>query len=119
MNKSQSGMGDAQTLRRQNRFLEEVEMAIRGANREMIGHALPDLDREAFIRLAVAVARLRADYLAGVLAMDWSQPGDTAFRDLSQRRQMYEEARQGFDALRHAIELGYADLQTAPEEAGS
>lgn len=104
------GHGDAEALRRQTRFLEEVEMAIRAANQEIIGHSLPHLDREAFIRLAVSVARLRADYLAALLDMDWSAPGETSFLDLRRRREMYEEARDGFDALRHTIERGYADL---------
>lgn len=115
MSRQSTGFGDAETLRRQNRFLEEVEMAIRGANQEIIGHALPDLNREAFIRLAVSVARLRADYLSAVLAMDWAKPGETATRDLARRREVYEEARKGFEALRHAIEMGYAELAQAED----
>jgi hypothetical protein len=107
---SNANHGDAAALRRHTRFLEEVEMAIRGANQEIIGHTLPHLNRDAFIRLAVSVARLRADYMAAVLDMDWTAPGETAFTDLGRRRHMYEEARSGFEALRHAIEMGYAEL---------
>lgn len=113
---SHAGIADAEALRRQRRFLEEVEMAIRGANREIIGHTLPDLNRDSFIRLAVSVARLRADYLAALLATDWAHPDDTACHDLRRRREMYEEARDGFDALRHAIERGYADLTETEAE---
>ncbi|MFA7429388.1 MAG: hypothetical protein WCZ23_04455 [Rhodospirillaceae bacterium] len=97
-------------LRRQRRFLEEVELAIRAANREIIGGHIPTMTRDAFVRLAVAVGKVRAGYLDGVLAMDWADPSETALQELRHKREMYEEARAGFDALRHCIETGYVDI---------
>lgn len=98
-------------LRRQRRFLEEVEMAIRTANREIIGGHIPTMDRQTFMRLAVAVGKVRAAYLDGVLHMDWSAGGETtALEDLRRKREMYEEAKAGFEALRHCIEVGYVDI---------
>lgn len=107
---------DHKALRRQTRFLEEVEMAIRAANQEIVGAALPDLDNAAFVRLAVAVAKQRATYLRAVMKMDWHTPSDTAFRDLQRHRETYEEARAGFEALRHSIERGYATLRETQTE---
>lgn len=108
---------DTQALRRQTRFLEEVDMAIRAANREILSERLPSLDREGFFRLAVAVARLRADYLESVVRIDWHAPADTEFKDVARRREMYEEARAGFEALRHAIEMGYLEIVRANDTA--
>lgn len=97
-------------LRRQRRFLEEVELAIRAANREIIGGHIPTMDRETFVRLAVAVGKVRAAYLESVLHMDWAAADDAAVATLRARRKTYEEARAGFDALRHCIEVGYVDI---------
>ncbi len=97
-------------LRRQRRFMEEVELAIRAANREIIGAHIPAMTREAFVRLAVAVGKVRAGYLDAVLAMDWTEPNETALQDLRRKREMYEEARTGFEALRHCIEAGYVEI---------
>lgn len=97
-------------LRRQRRFMEEVELAIRAANREIIGAHIPAMTRESFVRLAVAVGKVRAGYLDAVLGMDWTEPNETALQDLRRKREMYEEARTGFEALRHCIETGYVDI---------
>lgn len=105
-------------LRRQARFLDEVELAIRAANREIISHQIPTLDRDSFVRLAVSVGRLRAAYLQGVMTMDWTAPGDTALSDLQHKRALYEEARAGFEALRHCMVQGYVDIGDGHGPAG-
>ena len=61
---------DEELLRHQKAFLFEAEKAIRAANREIIHGALPELDRDAVYRLAVAVARLRAAYLQTALKLE-------------------------------------------------
>jgi hypothetical protein len=99
-----------QDLRRAARFMEELDIAIREANRELLGKHLPALDHHAFFRLSVGVAKLRVAYLEALLAIDWHDPQETVFADLAKRRVMYEEAKSGFDALRHAVEKGYAPL---------
>lgn len=112
MSSSHTFAGDnPQDLRRRARFMEELDLAIRSANQEILGKQLPHLDHEAFFRLAVGVAKLRATYLEALMSIDWHSPQETVFSDLSRRRQMYEEAKAGFDALRHAVEQGYTSLQ--------
>ena len=109
---------DAELLRRQRAFLFEVEQGIRVANREIIHERLPELNREMVLRLAVAVARLRATYLETALKLA-GEPNSEAiaplFEALAAHRLMFEEARSAFLALQRAIELGYVDL----DESGS
>lgn len=67
--------GDPEQTRVYRRFIEEIEMALRAANREIIGKQIPELNKESFFRLAVSVAKLRADYLKAVLALNWEYDG--------------------------------------------
>lgn len=94
----------------QRRFMEEVEMAVRAANQEIIGQKLPHLDRTSFFKLAVSIARLRAQYLESVMAIDWEHGDPAHLRAVQNRRMLFEEARAGFDALQHAFERGYITL---------
>jgi hypothetical protein len=112
---SHSFSGDTpQDLRRRARFMDELDIAIREANRELLGKHLPELDHQAFFRLAVGVAKLRASYLEALMAVDWHNPQETVFADLAKRRTMYQEAVSGFEALRHAVDKGYAPLSDHP-----
>ncbi|MBB4286807.1 hypothetical protein [Roseospira goensis] len=92
------------------RFMEEVEMAVRAANQEIIGQKLPHLDRTSFFKLAVSIARLRARYLESVMALDWEHADADRLAAVQNRRTMFEEARAGFEALQHAFERGYITL---------
>ena len=60
------------------------------------------------------LSRLRAAYLKNLLALevasDGQVPDETAIADLKRRREAYEEALQGFGALRHAFKRGYLQL---------
>jgi membrane protease subunit (stomatin/prohibitin family) len=107
--------GDPEQLRTYTRFIEEIKMALRAANREIIGKQIPELNKESFFRLAVSAAKLRADYLKAVLGMDWEDAGldITAVRD---KRAVYEEASKAFEALERTIERGYVDIT---EDTGS
>lgn len=96
--------------RRRVRFMEELDLAIRSANRELLSKHLPPLNHDSFFRLAVGVAKLRASYLAAVMAMDWHAPTSEATAKLTALRTQYEEAKAGFDAVRHAVDRGYAPL---------
>ena len=40
--------GDSKQLRVYRQFIEEIEMALRAANREIIGEQIPELDKECF-----------------------------------------------------------------------
>jgi hypothetical protein len=56
---------------------------------------------------------LRARYLQAAMGISVNSAGDppkdTEIADLRAKREMYEEARLGFEALRDAIEKGYID----------
>ena len=97
-----------------NRLDQEVEQAIHEANVQTIGAVAGSVDKDSFIRAAVTVSRLRAAYLKNVLALevasDGEVPDDTAIAELKCRREAYEEALQGFAALRHAFKRGYIQL---------
>lgn len=100
-------------LQDQKRFLGEIEQGIRLANREIIHSRIPKLSRDGILQLAIVVGRLRARYLEAALALGISEsvdhPEADHIHELRTRREMYEEALKGFDALRHAIERGYID----------
>ncbi len=106
--------GDPEQLKAYRRFIEEIEMALRAANREIIGKQIPELDKESFFRLAVSVAKLRANYLKAVLGVDWEDDGiDIAA--VQSKRAVYEEASKAFEALERTIERGYIDISDSPK----
>ncbi|KAA5607600.1 hypothetical protein F1188_02245 [Roseospira marina] len=93
------------------RLMEEIEMAMRAANQEIIGRKLPHLNRDSFFKLAVSIARVRAQYLEAVMAMDWEHCTPEQLETIENRRAVYEAARTGFEALQHAFERGYVTLE--------
>jgi hypothetical protein len=93
-------------------FLNELDLGIRAANQEIIHARIPDLDREKAFVFATVVARLRADYLDAAfrLCSPDAQSGAQEMAELRSKRETYEEARDAFNALCHAIERGYIDV---------
>jgi hypothetical protein len=108
-----------QRLRAEQAFFDELEQGVRVANREIIGAHIPELNKDKIHALAVMVGRLRASYLDLAFQMcaagDGAAPEPTAIESLRKRRQMFEEARDAYEALRHAVERGYIDI---PEFVG-
>jgi 16S rRNA G527 N7-methylase RsmG len=105
----------------QKRFLEKLEQGIRLANREVIHKLIPELNQEAFFVFAVAVAKLRASYLEAALRFARASDQATAAMvgELKTKREVFDEARQAFEALQRAIDRGYVDMKSAkPPEAG-
>jgi hypothetical protein len=103
---------DSHGLAQQQQFIEQLEMAIAVANREVIHKQIPNLNRETFQQLAVMVARFRADYLAAAIRLA-NSPGacdGQCLEDLKAKRQLFEEGRNAFEALERAIERGYVDI---------
>ena len=98
--------------RQMTTFLNELDLGIRAANQEIIHGRIPDLDRQKAFVFATMVARLRADYLDA--AFKHCTPGAESdikdIQELRAKRLTYEEARDAFQALRHAIEVGYIDF---------
>jgi len=97
------------------RFLMELESAISAANREVIHTVIPQLSGEHILPFAVSVARLRARYLEAAFKFSEKEHGealtDAEINELRRQREMYEEAREAFGALTHAIERGHVDLE--------
>ena len=105
---------EREMLRRQQHFLAEIEQGVRTANLDIIHKQIPKLDRDAFLRLAVVVARFRAACVEAALKLARSPAHDpglsVAVQTLKGHREIYEEARHAFDALHRAIERGYVDI---------
>ena len=106
--------------RQMTNFLNELDLGVRAANQEIIHGRIPDLDREKAFVFATMVARLRADYLDA--AFKHCTPGAQSdlqdIEELRAKRLTYEEARDAFQALRHAIEVGYIDIAQMDGAAG-
>lgn len=98
----------------QKHFLAEIEQKIRQTNREIIQTRLPHLSRESILQFATAIGRLRARYLKVAFDLGINEAGDApdqpAVTEVRIRREMYEEARNAFEALIEAIEKGYIDV---------
>lgn len=109
------GHDDYQSLLVQKRFLGEVEQGIRFANREVIHKLIPAITKDSVLTFAVVVGRLRARYLEAAFNLGAGEHGDAPeqakINELKMRREMYEEVRAAFEALRDAIEKGYLDVQ--------
>jgi hypothetical protein len=107
-------VSDRQRLRAEQIFFEEIEQGIRIANREIIGARIPELNKDTVHAFAVMVGRLRASYLGLAFelcsASDGKEPDPAVVESLRARRQMFEEARDAYEALRRAVERGYIDI---------
>ncbi len=106
---------DYRDLLNQKRFLSDIELGIRLANRDLIHGRIPELNKDKIQNFAVAVGRLRARYLEAAVNMSVNEAGESPagdyINDLRQKREAYEEARVAFDALRDAVEKGYIDVE--------
>lgn len=106
---------DYRQLLGQKRFLGEIEQGIREANRQIIHQRIPSLNKDAIMAFALAIGRLRARYLEAAfqlgVADDGDPPNPAEIHELKTRREMFEEARYAFEALREAIERGYVDVE--------
>jgi hypothetical protein len=102
---------DSSRSQRIRHFLENMDAAILEANCEVIGRELPNLDRDSFLRMAVRVAELRADYIRAGLKMSESRhPDSSTVTDLARLRAAYEEMLAVYEAAERVIERGYAKL---------
>jgi hypothetical protein len=103
-------MLDKRALHALAAFREEVEMAIFSANTEIIGRETPNLTRDTFLKLAVAVAEARARYIkvgTEVAAMAGKKPPREMIDSLAEARRAYEEITHAFQAVERVIERGY------------
>ena len=106
---------DNKELQAQRQFVEQLEMAVAMANREVIHKQIPNLSTETFQQLAVMVAKARANYLDAAIKLSASPNScdGECLENLKQKRELYEEGRAAFEALERAIERGYVDIGAA------
>ncbi len=93
-------------------FLMEIEQGIRLSNNEVIHQQIPPITSERMLSFAVAVAKLRAEYIKTAFNFTDTKhadgaEGDADIDELRLRRTRFEEARDAFIALQRAIELGF------------
>ncbi|HTY70696.1 MAG TPA: hypothetical protein VMH36_28870 [Alphaproteobacteria bacterium] len=103
---------DSRDLAAQRQFLEQLNLSVAVANREVIHQQIPNLNKETFQQLAVMVAKFRANYLEAAIKLSGS-PGSCdseCLADLRRKRELYDEGRAAFEALERAIERGYVDI---------
>lgn len=98
------------TVDKGHRLLMEMETAISAANREVIHNQIPALTKERILPFAISVAKLRARYLDAAFSFSEKDASDADIAELRHHREAYEEARDAFGALTHAIERGYVDI---------
>jgi len=107
---------DYKNLLKQKHFLGEVEQAIRFANTELIHKQIPILNNDTILAFAVQVGKLRANYLEAAFKVGLKEsnepPTSEVIEDIKNKRELFEEARLAFDALRDAIEKGYVDVDS-------
>ena len=106
---------EPQEQRRLRGLLEQIDYAAYVANRELIGHALSQVDVAAFQKLAVLTAQARARW--GAEAVRLAESGAPATPDqvarLTAARTAYDELAEAYDALRRMVERGYLPLRQA------
>ena len=104
-------IADKATQHRVMHFLENLEGAILEANCQVMGQSIPNLNQEAFLKVAVRVAELRADYIkCGLEAAGHRHPTPETIEKLAQIRRAYEEMVHVFEAAERVIERGYVKL---------
>jgi len=104
---------DYKKLMNQKRFLSDIEQGIRLANREVIHARIPEINKNKVLSFSLAVASLRARYLEEAFRIGsehGNPPDQQEIKALRTSREMYEEAKSAFEALRYAIERGYVDI---------
>ena len=106
---------DPHEQRRLRGQLEQIDYAAYVANRELIGHALAQVDVGAFQKLAVLTAQARVRW--GAEAVRLAESGAPATPDqvarLTAARTAYDELAEAYDALRRMVERGYLPLRQA------
>ncbi len=102
--------------KKRTQFQLEMEQAIALANREVMKSAeLPPVKQDTVLPLAIAVARLRAEYLKSALKVGSHNRNEPLVEaeliELSKDRKAYEEGVAAFEALMRAIERGYIEIE--------
>ena len=90
--------------------MQQLEHQFVEINKRNISAIAGEIRQKDFMKLAEAISVCRANYLKEVLQMANNEDSTIKTRlseQVHQQRLLYEEAIQGFDSLRHALERGY------------
>lgn len=102
------------------RLTNELDHTIEQINREIIHEATGGVSKQAFLDVAETVSRIRARYLKAVTKLArFSKSGDIdadTVKRLSSLRRAYEESLDGYNALYHALQREYMELNEHDEE---
>jgi hypothetical protein len=103
---------DPKTRKALKAALQQMDLAVYAANREIIGRVLPDLGPEDVVRFATVVAERRAQYVKEALRLTHvtRNPSPAEIAALGALRTGYEELSHAFDAIRRLIERGYSRM---------
>ena len=97
-------------LHKHRHFVNEIEQAIRMANREVLHPVVNGMTDEDVIAVAVEVAKRRGAYLKATLELGHSEHKKPSGSELASLRNDYKESRDAFAELMHSIERGYIDV---------
>ena len=103
-------------LHKHRHFVNEIEQAIRMANREVLHPVVIGMTDKDVIAVAVEVAKRRSAYLKVTIEMGQSVGKKPTGNELAPIRANYEESRDAFAELMHSIERGYIDMPTHSEK---
>jgi hypothetical protein len=95
------------------RMSQQLEHQFVEINKRNINEIVGEIREQDFMKLAEAISVCRANYLKEVLQMANNKDGTLSARlslQVRDHRLLYEEAMQGFDALRHGLGRGYFHL---------
>lgn len=104
-------MLDKEARRKLNHFLEQIDLAIFTANKEVIQRDIPDLNRDSFLHFAVVVAEARSRYLKFALELSKvKDPTPDQIEKLKALRLTHDELLAAFDATHRVVKRGYAAI---------
>ena len=95
------------------RLMQQIEHQVQEMNSVAITAIAGDIKKSDFLKLAKAIALLRASYLKQVLAIAHSSEPELSSglcEEARKKREAYIEAIEGFDQLKHALQRGYFNL---------
>ena len=96
------------------RLMQQFAHQISEMNSAYITDIAGDIKKTDFLALARSISILRAKYLRDVLQIahaDEQHLTNKLCHEVREAREAYQEAIEGFDQLKHALQRGYFNLQ--------
>ena len=95
------------------RMLQQFEHQVVEMNKRNIDQITGTVKQQDFVQLAESISVLRAQYLRSVLQLAHTASdsvNDASCLEMRNHRLAYNEAMEGFNELKHALERGYFSL---------